>query len=49
MAAHIIDAADWNSENNDARSALLYWARVWLFWLLGLTTAAGAAYLAQQV
>lgn len=49
LRAHIIDAADWNSENNDVRSALLYWARVWLFWLLGLTTAAGAAYAAQQV
>jgi hypothetical protein len=49
LRARIIDAADRNTENNDARSALLYWARVWLFWLLGLTTAAGTAYVAQQV
>src|SRR5262245_7555118 len=46
---HIIEAADRNTLNNDARSSLLYWARVWLFWLLGFATAAGIAYVANQV
>lgn len=35
LRTHIIEAADRNTENNDGRSSLLYWARVWLFWLLG--------------
>lgn len=49
LRAHIIDAADRNTENNDARSSLLYWARVWLFWLLGCSTVAGVAYIANHV
>jgi hypothetical protein len=49
LRTRIIDAADQNTQSNDARSALLYWARVWLFWLLGWTTAAGISYVAQQV
>ena len=47
--AHIIEAADRNTENNDARSSLLYWARVWLFCLLGFATVAGIAYTANHV
>jgi hypothetical protein len=49
LRAHVIEAADWNTENNDARSSLLYWARVWLFWLLGFATVAGIAYVLNQV
>ena len=45
----IIAAADRNTENNDARSAMLYSARVWLFWLLGFTIGAGIVYIANQV
>lgn len=48
LRTHIIEAADRNTENNDARSSLLFWARVWLFWLLGFTTAAGIAYVANH-
>jgi type VI protein secretion system component VasK len=49
LLRHVIDAAARNTENNDARSALLYWARVWLFWLLGFATVAGIAYMLNQV
>ena len=49
LRTDIIGAADRNTENNDARSSMLYWARVWLFWLLGFTTAAGIVYVANQV
>jgi hypothetical protein len=49
LRTDIIAAADRNTENNDARSSSLYWARVWLFWLLGFATAAGIAYVANQV
>ena len=49
LRTHIIEAADRNTENNDARSSLLYWARVWLFRLLGFATAAGIAYMANHV
>ncbi len=49
LRAVIIDSADRNTENNDARSSLLYWARVWLFWLLGFTTLTGIAYVANQL
>ena len=49
LRTHIIDAADRNTENNDARSSSLYWARVWLFWLLGFATATGIAYVANHV
>jgi hypothetical protein len=49
LRGRIIEAADRNTENNDARSSLLYWARLWLFWLLGFATAAGIAYVANQV
>ena len=41
LRTRIMDAADANTLNNDARSALLHWARIWLFWLLGFTTTAG--------
>lgn len=49
LRQHIIEAADRNTVNNDERSRLLYWARVWLFVLLGSTTAAGIPYLVSQV
>jgi hypothetical protein len=49
LRTHIIEAPDWNTENNDARSALLHWARIWLFWLLGFTTLAGLTYIANHV
>ena len=49
LRTHIIEAADRNTENNDARSSLLFWSRVWLFWLLGFATAVGIAYVANQV
>jgi len=46
---HAIEAADRNTENNDARSSLLHLARVWLFWLLGFAALAGIAYIANHV
>jgi hypothetical protein len=46
LRTHIIEAADRNTENNDARSSLLFWARVWLFWLLGSATIAGIVFVA---
>lgn len=49
LRAHIIEAADRNTENNDARSSFLYWARISLFWLLGLATLAGIVYLVNHV
>lgn len=45
----IIDATDRNTETNDVRSALLYWARVWLLTVLWVTTIAGIPYVADQV
>jgi hypothetical protein len=45
----IIDATDRNTDINDERSALLYWARVWLLTVLWLTTFAGIPYVADQV
>lgn len=49
LRSSIIDAADRNTENNDSRSSMIYWARVWLFWLLGFATGAGVVYVANQV
>jgi hypothetical protein len=49
LRMRIIEAADRNTTNNDERGSLLYWARVWLFVLLGLTTLAGVPYVANQV
>ncbi|MEQ1913237.1 MAG: hypothetical protein ABMA15_30775 [Vicinamibacterales bacterium] len=49
LRAHIIEAADRNTENNDARSYLLYWARLWLFSLLAFATLCGFAYVVSQV
>jgi hypothetical protein len=46
---HIIDAADRNTRNNDERSYLLYWARVWLFAVLGFTAFAGIPFVVNQV
>lgn len=45
----IMDATDRNTDINDERSALLYWARVWLLTVLWLTTFAGIPYVADQV
>lgn len=45
----IIDATDRNTETNDIRSALLYWARVWLLTILWVTTFAGIPYVTDQV
>ncbi len=45
----IIDATDRNTDINDERSALLYWARVALLTVLWLTTFAGIPYVADQV
>jgi hypothetical protein len=45
----IIDATDRNTDINDERSALLYWARVWLLTVLWITTLAGIPYVADQV
>ena len=45
----IIKAADQNTKNNERRSKFLHWARVALFWLLGLTALAGIPYVADQV
>jgi len=45
----IIEASDRNTENNDERSSLLYWARVWLFVLLGFAALAGISYVSDQV
>ena len=45
----IIDATDRNTDINDERSALLYWARVCLLTVLWLTTLAGIPYVADQV
>ena len=49
MLGRIIDAADRNTRNNDARSGLLHWARVALFTVLFLTALAGIPYVADQV
>ena len=49
LRAAIIESADRNTENNDERSRLLFLARTWLFALLGFTTVAGIAYIANQV
>jgi hypothetical protein len=49
LRSHVIDAADRNTQNNDTRSALLYWARVWLFVLLGGVAVVGVLYIAHQV
>lgn len=48
LRTRIIEAADANTLNNDARSALLHWARIWLFGLLGFTTSAGVFYVIQH-
>ena len=45
----IIEAADRNTANNDERSSMLYWARVWLFAVLTLTAFTGIPYVADQV
>lgn len=45
----IIDATDRNTDINDERSALLYWARVALLAVLWLTTFAGIPFVADQV
>jgi len=45
----IIDATDRNTDTNDERSAMLYWARVWLLTVLCLTTFAGIPFVTDQV
>jgi len=37
----VIDAADHNSENNNRRSGLLWWARIWLFVALSVAALSG--------
>ena len=49
FVTRIIQAADRNTENNERRSKILHWARVALFWVLGLTALAGIPYVADQV
>ena len=49
LLRRLIDAADRNTERNDARSGLLYWARVWLFFVLFVTMLAGIPYVSDQV
>jgi hypothetical protein len=49
LLERIINAADRNTERNDTRSGLLYWARVWLFVVLFTTMLAGFPYVADQV
>lgn len=49
VRVRIIEAADRNTANNDERSSLLYWARVWLFVVLTFTALAGIPYVADQV
>lgn len=44
LRRRIIEAADRNTESNEARSALLHRARLWLFCLLGFTTLTGVVY-----
>jgi hypothetical protein len=44
----VIDAADKNTQANDARSGLLYWARVWMFGVLILTAFAAVPYMLDQ-
>jgi hypothetical protein len=48
LRGRIIDAADRNTDNNDARSGMLYWARIALFVVLFLTAAAGVPYVIDQ-
>ena len=48
LRALIIQAADWNTRNNDARIRHLYWARIALFSVLVLTALAGLPYVADQ-
>jgi len=45
----IIDAADRNTDNNDARSEMLYWGRIALFAVLFFTAFAGVPYVFDQV
>lgn len=49
LLERIITAADRNTQNNDERSRLLYWARIALFWVLFSTALAGIPYVADQV
>ena len=49
FVTHIIQAADRNTENNERRGEILHWARVALFWVLGLTALAGIPYVTDQV
>ena len=49
LRMRIIEAADRNTANNDDRSSILYWARVWLFAVLTLTAFTGIPYVVDQV
>lgn len=49
LRQRVIAATDRNTDINDERSALLYWARVWLFATLCLTALTGVPYVANQV
>jgi hypothetical protein len=49
IGERIIEAADRNTQNNDERSRLLYWSRVSLFVVLGLTALAGIPFVVNQV
>ena len=49
LRERIIEAADRNTDNNEYRSGLLHRARLALFAVLICTTAAGVAYVLDQV
>jgi hypothetical protein len=49
IGERIIEAADRNTANNDYRSGLLHRARLALFAVLICTTAAGVAYVLNQM
>ena len=49
IGERIIEAADQNTRNNDKRSRLLYWSRISLFVVLGLTALTGVPFVLNKV
>jgi hypothetical protein len=49
LRGRVIEAADRNTRNNDARSTLLYQARICLFLLLAAISVAGLIYTVNQI